>query len=69
MQSGVIYLRIWGSTKPFIVFSTPEFHSSFFVFGGTHTSSNSPTLHRPESAVSYAKSLVGLLMELVFLVL
>ena len=58
MQSGVIYFRIWGNTKPYIVFSTLEFHSCFFVFGGTHMASISPTLHRPESVVSWVKWLV-----------
>jgi len=35
MQFGEIYLKIWGSTQAYVAFLTPEFHSCFFVFGGT----------------------------------
>ena len=45
MQLGVIYLETWGSTQPYVAFSTLEFCSCFFVFGATHTAANSFTLH------------------------
>jgi hypothetical protein len=47
MQFGVIYLKTQGSTQPYVAFSTLEFRSCFFVFGGTHTAPNSLTLHKP----------------------
>jgi hypothetical protein len=56
MQFGVIYFRTWGSTQPYIVFSTLEFHSCLFVFGGTHMAPNSPTVHTLESVVSWVES-------------
>jgi hypothetical protein len=45
MQFGVIYLEIRSSTQPYAAFTTLEFHSCFFVFGGIHTAANSFTLH------------------------
>jgi hypothetical protein len=45
MQFGVMYLKTWGSTQPYVAFSTLEFHSFFFVFGGTHMAASSFTRH------------------------
>ena len=56
IQSGVIYFKTWGSIQPYIPFLTLEFHSCFFVFGGTHTTPNSLTVHMPGSVVSYVNS-------------
>jgi hypothetical protein len=47
MQFGVIYLKTWGSTQPYVALSTLEFRSCFFVFGGTHMAANSFTPHQP----------------------
>ena len=69
MQFGVIYFKPWGVTQTYVAFSTLEFHSCFFVLGGTHAALNSLTLHK---AVSYLLCLVFSVsswMEPVFLVL
>jgi hypothetical protein len=63
MQFGVIYLETWGSTQSCVAFLTLDFRSFFFVFGGTHTSPNSLTLHKPVSDFSdviQASALPGL---------
>jgi hypothetical protein len=60
MQFGVIYLRTWGSTQPNVVFSTLDFRSFFFVFGGTHASPHSLTLYYPVSDFSYRDASVCL---------
>jgi hypothetical protein len=44
MQFCMIYLETWDSTQPYVAFSTLDYRSFFFVFGGTHTSPNSLTL-------------------------
>jgi hypothetical protein len=49
MQLCMIYLETWGSTQPCVALSILDFCSFFFVFGGTHTSPNSLTLHKPVS--------------------
>jgi hypothetical protein len=56
MQFGVIYGKTLGGTQPYIVFSTPEFRSCFFVFGGIDTAPNSLTLQRPVSVVACVES-------------
>jgi hypothetical protein len=64
LQFGVIYVKTWGIPQTYVVFSTLEFHSFFFVFGGTHTAPNSVTLHKPVSdsvIMIQASALPGLL--------
>jgi hypothetical protein len=58
MQFCMTYLETCGSTLPFVAFSTLDFRSFFFVFGGTHTSPNSLTLHKAVSDFSDADSSV-----------
>jgi hypothetical protein len=52
MQFGVIYLKTWGGTQPYVASSTLEICSCFFVFGRTHMAPNSLTLHKPVSVVA-----------------
>jgi hypothetical protein len=56
VQFGVIYLKTWASTQPDVAFWTLEFYSCFFVFSGTHTTTNSLTFQRPVFIVSCVKS-------------
>jgi hypothetical protein len=51
-QFCMIYLVTWGSTQHYVAFLTLVFCSCFFVFGGTHTSPNSLTLHKSVSDFS-----------------
>jgi len=51
MQFGVIHLQIWGSTQPYFAFLTLAI-CYFLVFDGSHTATNSLTLHEPGSVVS-----------------
>jgi hypothetical protein len=62
MQFVVIYLKTWGGTEPYVAFSTPEFHSCFFVFGRTCMAPNSLTLHKPVS-VLFCISVFSWLMD------
>ena len=55
MQFDVIHLETWGGTQPYVAFSTLEYCSCFFVFGGTHTALNCLTLHKPVSVVACVK--------------
>jgi len=55
MQFGVIYLETWGSTQPYVAFSTLVACSCFFVFGRSHTAPNFLTLHDPVSFVFWVK--------------
>jgi hypothetical protein len=52
MQFCMTYLQTWGSTQPYVAFWTLDFRPLFFVFGGTHVSPNSLTLHKPVSDFS-----------------
>jgi hypothetical protein len=56
MQFGVTYFETWGSTQPHVAFSTLVFCSCFFVFCWTQKALKSLTLHEPESAVPWVKS-------------
>jgi hypothetical protein len=56
MQFGMINLETCGGTKTYVAFSTLEFHSCFFVLGGTHMALNSLTFNKPVSVGSCVKS-------------
>ena len=56
VQFGVIYLKTWGGTQPYVASSTLEICSCFFVFGRTYMAPNSLTLHKPVSVVACVKS-------------
>jgi hypothetical protein len=60
MQFCTIYLETWGSTQPFVTFSTLDLRSFFFVFGGTNVTEFSYTRCLISLMVIQAAAMPGL---------
>jgi hypothetical protein len=69
MQFGVTYFKTWGTTQPFIAFSTLIFCSCFFVFGRTNGTEFSYTATASICRVLGQVFWVGSWMGLVFFIL